>query len=561
MTSVPERVTPREGVFVLAVAFALTAYFTWPLAWQPTGWGRVELGDGQFSIWNVAWVAHALTTPGVEVFDANIFHPHKRTLAYSEPNLGAGTIAVPAYLLTRGNPYAAHNSAVLVSLTFAVVGMYLLARRLTGSREAALLAGIAFAFCPFFFARTAHIQLMMTAPLPFTLLALHRFADAATVRRAIVLGISIGVQALFCAYYGVLAGLIVGLGILVFAVGCGYWRQPRWWALSVLAAVVSGLTVLPFFLPFMDLQRETGFSRTIDESIRWSADWRAYLASSAWAHRWMLEHLRHWKEVLFPGFTALLFGLGGMGLMIRHLARRGGTPLPMTRINAVFYLLVFVLTLWSSFGPNAGLYTLFFHTIPVFSLLRAPARFGIAVTLALCVFAAAALSVILQRVPPRLRTAVTAVLAILLVAELTTPLPYLPARDVPRAYKVLAAAERGAVAEFPFYYEPHDRFRHTLYMLGSTTHWQPLVNGYSDFMPPDFLEGAAVASRFPDPESFAWLRARDTRYVVFHLGLYGGTDYESLMRRLETYSPYLKPRWAHGSVLLYEIVGWPPGAP
>ena len=59
----------------------------------------------------VAWVAHAIVTPGVTMFDANIFHPHHGTLAYSEPNLGAGLIAVPAYLLSGGNPYAAHDHA------------------------------------------------------------------------------------------------------------------------------------------------------------------------------------------------------------------------------------------------------------------------------------------------------------------------------------------------------------------------------------------------------------------------------------------------------------------
>ena len=36
------------------------------------------------------------------------------------------------------------------------------------------MSAIGFAFCPFVFAHTAHIQLLMTAGLPFTLLAFHR---------------------------------------------------------------------------------------------------------------------------------------------------------------------------------------------------------------------------------------------------------------------------------------------------------------------------------------------------------------------------------------------------
>jgi hypothetical protein len=107
-------VTRREVALVLLLGAVLTAYFTWPMAPKLGSVGRLELGDGQFSVWNVAWVAHAIVTPGMHLFDANIFHPHRNTLAYSEPNLGAGFVAVPAYVLTGGNPYAAHNSAVLI---------------------------------------------------------------------------------------------------------------------------------------------------------------------------------------------------------------------------------------------------------------------------------------------------------------------------------------------------------------------------------------------------------------------------------------------------------------
>ena len=561
MNRSPGPVTRREMLLVGLMAAALSVYFTWPMAFDLGGLGRLGLGDGQFSVWNVAWVAHALITPGTKLFDANIFHPHPTTLAFSEPNIGAGLLAVPAYWLTD-NPYAAHNSAVLIALAFSVIGMYLLVRRLTGSREGALVASILFAFCPFLFARTAHIQLMMMAPMPFALLAFHRFADRITPGRAIVLGLAIGVQALFCSYYGVLVGLLVGLGVLVYAVAGGLWRDPRWWTWAVMAALVSGLTVLPAFLPYVELQNETGFGRELDEARRYSANWRAYFASSAWAHRWMHPLLeRRWNEVLFPGFLTLI--LGGYG-MYAAFAPRQAAPEdegPLARVAAIFYLLVFLLALWVSFGPQAGLYSLLYHVIPVFSLLRAPARFGLAVTLALTVFAGVAASLLLERVRISRRWLATGALAAVAVAELSTTIPYLPARTVPRAYKVLAASPWGPVAEFPFYHEPHDRFRHTMYMLGSTSHWRPLVNGYSDFIPVEFAAGAPLLHGFPNPQGFAWLKERDVRYVVFHLNLYDPERREALLERIEQHSQYLRPKWVLGLVYLYEIVEWPEGAP
>jgi hypothetical protein len=138
----------RELALVLFGFAALTATLTFPLAFH-SGQHTYEItnNDSQFSIWNVAWVARALFVDPVHVFDANIFYPHRWTLAYSETNLGAGALASPVYWATR-NVYAAHNFAVLASFVFAGTGMYYLARYLANDRRAATIAAIAFAYCP-----------------------------------------------------------------------------------------------------------------------------------------------------------------------------------------------------------------------------------------------------------------------------------------------------------------------------------------------------------------------------------------------------------------------------
>ena len=74
--------------------------------------GRVDSGDGRHGVWNVAWVAHALTTNPASLFDANIFSPHKQTLAYSEANIIAGIVAAPVWVATK-NPYASYNTCLL----------------------------------------------------------------------------------------------------------------------------------------------------------------------------------------------------------------------------------------------------------------------------------------------------------------------------------------------------------------------------------------------------------------------------------------------------------------
>ena len=72
------------------------------------------------------------------------------------------------------------------------------------------------------------------------------------------------------------------------------------------------------------------------------------------------------------------------------------------------------------------------------------------------------------------------------------------------------------MVEFPFYDRRIDFHIHTRYMLNSTRHWQPLVNGYSDHIPEDFRSAASVLATFPSQASFDLMRKRRVRYLTIH---------------------------------------------
>ena len=121
---------------VLVAATLLAIVLTFPFAAQMTHVGRVDNFDGDFGIWNVSWVARTLIVNPAHVLDANIFYPHRRTLVYSETNLGAGALAIPAYWATR-NPYFTFNFAFILSMVLAATGNYYLVRNLVRDRRAA----------------------------------------------------------------------------------------------------------------------------------------------------------------------------------------------------------------------------------------------------------------------------------------------------------------------------------------------------------------------------------------------------------------------------------------
>jgi hypothetical protein len=538
---------------VAVAATALAVVMTWPLAPRMGRVGRVNTGDGQFSIWVINWVARTLVTDPADLFDANIFHPARNTLAFSEANIAPGAMAIPFYWATK-NPYVTHNAVVLIGFALTFAGTFLLVARLTGSTAGAWAAGVAFTYCPFIFARTAHLQLLMTWVMPFCLLAFHRLVDRPRPSRGIVLGLLLFVQALSCAYYGIFCAMLVGLGTFYYAWSRSLWRSGRYWiAIGIAAGVALGAT-LPFFLPFLEVQRGAGFARSLDDASMYSANWQAWLTSAAWAHRWALPWLEGSSEVLFPGLLTVAAGLAGLVLA---LGRRVPGAEPGPRETAGFYTLVGALAFWASLGPSAGLYTALFHTIPVFSFLRAPARFGILVVLALVVGIGFVLSWVASRWPARVRTA-SAVLAVAMAAELATmPLPLPEAPPLNPAYRLLATLRPGPVVELPFFYSRPDFPRHAEYMLYSTYHWQPLVNGYSDHIPQEFRDMVIPMSSFPTRESFGMLEGMRTRYAVFHLNYYDRRSREKLLERIERYGEFLTPLSREDEVWLYEIVGWP----
>ncbi len=510
----PVRLPELAGAVI--VAAILTVAFTWPLAARFGSAARVDSGDGRYSIWNVAWVAHALTTSPARVFDANIFFPHQHALAFSEANLVAGALAVPAWLATA-NPIAASNWVVCWSFVLSAVATYLLVRRLTAHVPASAVAAVLFAFCPYVFAHLPHVQLLMTFGLPLVLLATHAFTDHPSWSRAAALGAAMALAGLACGYYGVFGGLASGVGVIWFGVAGGRARQWRYWGLALASVAIAGLLVAPFFAPYLEI-RAGGFDRALDEARTFSVGWRSYLASARIVERWMLPLIGTWREVLLPGFVTLGLATVALAAAARPTA---GPRLPGGRSTVWFYAVLAGLSLWASLGPDAGLYRWLYDTLPVFALLRAPARFGVLVTLALAVLAGIGVAWLARAPDGSVRWRTVAAVGIAALASSTVgALPLFDAPPVNVVYRRLAGLPRAPLAEFPYFAGRADLSRHTRYMLMSTYHWQPLVNGYSDYIPADVREDMPKLATFPGPAAWTVLRARHVRYVVVHWNIY-----------------------------------------
>ena len=164
-------------ISVAAALFALASVvLTLPLAQHPTRTLPSDVLDTLLTTWVISWDADRLRHGLAGVWNAPIYFPYLRTLAYSENLFGVAFLVAPVYWIS-GNPVLTYNVAFLFAFTLAGTGMYVLVRRLTGSRVAAAVAGAYYAFCPYRTAQAqlAHIQMLATGWLPIALWALHEY--------------------------------------------------------------------------------------------------------------------------------------------------------------------------------------------------------------------------------------------------------------------------------------------------------------------------------------------------------------------------------------------------
>jgi hypothetical protein len=149
--------------------------------------------------------------------------------------------------------------------------------------------------------------------------------------------------------------------------------------------------------------------------------------------------------------------------------------------------------------------------------------------------------------------------AVLIAAAVSEALVPIPLRPVPQphpAYQLLSTLPYGPVLELPVYSRML-AFRRARYMLDSTTHWMPLVDAYSDYIPPDFPDRAEALADFPSLTSLQEMKHDGVRYAVVHTEPYTGEMRRELFERIHEFAPYLRTLYKDEQLLLFEVVRYP----
>ena len=105
------------------------------------------------------------------------------------------------------------------------------------------------------------------------------------------------------------------------------------------------------------------------------------------------------------------------------------------------------------------------------------------------------------------------------------PLKYPLFSGIPRIYDVLADQPGAVVVEVPFF-ASRRIFLNGPYVLASTRHFKPLLNGYSSFVPGSYrrIQIQRELRHFPDARSITALRAAGVSHVIVHTDKLAGVE-------------------------------------
>ena len=490
-------------------------------------------------IWQLATVERAVFESGTNpFFTPDVFFPHGWYLASGAQPTWYYVLLSP--LTAAVGPVAAYNLITLGTLILGGFGAYWLARRLTGSLPAGLIAGCAYMVAPFFTVRVGghtHVLFGMMF-LPFAAGAMLAAMTEARGGRWVALGGVALAATILSHWYFLFIATLPLLGAALAGASAVPWRQ-RLARLALLGAIALALITPPLLLTWQARQAmfpSGGTFRLSDvEQHGISPDY--YLGPNP-THPWV----RRWVHLYFPirGEADIVsLGYATVALAVVGLLT---TPWRRTRPLVVMGLIAFVLSLGATLRwrgervlvsapewlgralapltrdlilpegqlpillPNVVLY----YALPFYNSVRVWARYAAPLMLAVALLAGFGAAWLLGK--GRGGKLLAVLLGALIVFE-GLALPYLAFNDVAindRAVNEWLAAQPAgtAIIEYP---RP---WVETTAMYSQSLHGQSVANGYMSFMP-DFL--AAVDDQlgeWPNREALPVLREWGIDYVI-----------------------------------------------
>jgi hypothetical protein len=416
------------------------------------------------------------------------------------------------------HPVIVHNLLLIASFATAGYAMARLLRHLGAEWSGQIVGALIFGFAPYRVAHLGHLELLWTALIPMSLLAIYRALERPGAVSGFRVGTVLAMQALCSIYYFVFL-LIWLVPVMLVAPRHVRTMWSRAHATTVVAAAVILIAMVwPYARVFvhtrLDLARRSPaevriYSAVPGDYLNVPPANRVYEASPTESED---------ERSLFVGWTAIVLAT------LALVRRPSRAVLPMALAGVVAFDL--------SLGVNGVSYRLATAALPPLDSFRAPARFAVFVLLTVAALAGLAMTSVSARLNgARRRVAAAAlVMAALLVEYWSAPVATaaMPLRP-PRVYEWLRDQPHTVTLELPA--PTPDRLWHyeTTFEYFSIYHWQPLANGYSGHAPRSYLRLLDRLRDFPSERSLRFLQNRRVRVILLNERLMPPGEFDRLL--------------------------------
>lgn len=595
------RVQPTFHSHLLAgiLFFVLIIGMTWPLITKMdthvTPGQQPAMAVPYLNLWTLAWNHQWIRGETDSYWDANLFYPHQKTLAYSEPQFVTGVLTAP-FVFIGGNTIFAYNAALLSFLWGAAMTAYALCWWFLGPLEkystdkiqkkkhsvvrwsAAVTAGIFYGFHFYLFREMGVLQLLATLFLPLTFLGIHRFFYQYRWSDAFLASIGYIGAWYTCAYYGIF--LTVFVPCFVIRLGGRSLLYRKVLTKVIVTLILLFVCLIPLIYGMWSAKAAMGLDRPEFVVRDLSAVFKEYLKLPH--HSWLYGNIlgTEPRQSLFLGSVLLCLASLGVRTLFRAKHNKTGIDakqLLQSRMHRYgkFYLfmalLAFLLSLGMALAPRPSMelgvyqflvwfspYNLLYEFLPGFSSIRSPHRFYVFVVLFLAILAGYGMLWLSQRVRPGWRQILVPLLMVVAIFELW-PIP-LRLVKVPRGVEELPGIYEhvsklppdSVLLELPIVIGQSERELEmdARSMYSSTFHRHPLVNGYSGFTPRAHFELVTEVLPSTPQVVLSGLNAFGVQYVLAHTDQLNTSEKEQL-RQLETEGLHLLFR--EGSDFLYQV--------
>lgn len=512
----PRRRLFAAGLFVVFVVAALLA--TQPLSTHVST-RLPSNADALVFSWTLKSICGGLASPS-EAFRGNMFYPDTASLLYTEPLVGLAIQVAPLCALNLDH-VTLFNSTLVVVLALSALGAWFLAREITGSGSAALVAAVVFSFTSANYDSAARIQVVASQWTPFFFLFLIRFCKQGKLKDAALMGGAFAMQALSCTYFEIFLAILLLLSSpfwIGLAGGTVALRQRA--TGTIAAALIAAVFVLPINLAQRFHLDPVMAARPQAQQVTLSF-FTDVLPTNLIYGRFLGRDRVAYDALYFPGLVPLaLSTLFLVGVFQHRKSERTLPPglKPLLFLGGAAFLFAFGTEVATPWGDVPGPLALFSH-VPGLGQARVPSRFLMFARLSLAVMAAAGARLALGQSPRVSRIRASALAFVCFIEHWSVPLDtwVTPTKNqLPKVYAWLATQPaQGPILEFPPALQRLRR-EEAAWLHTAAFHRIPMANGFSSFRPAwhEFVMEAAL--RWPDERLLTILDEVGVRTIVVH---------------------------------------------